>query len=84
MITLFNCLKKLGTKIIVDFEAAVRNAIKKMQPDAEINRVCFFYLGQAVWHKVQKTVFTSKYIGVDEFRLNFKNWFAWRSFALTI
>ena len=49
-------------KVVIDFEAAVRNAIRKMQPDTEI-QFCFFHLGQAVWRK---------YMDDDGFRLNVK------------
>ena len=58
-------------KIVIDFEAVVRNAIRKMQPDTEI-KFCFFHLGQAVWRNVQKLGFTRKYMDDHEFRLNVK------------
>ena len=45
MIKFFNCLKKLGTKIIVDFEAAVPNAIEKKQPDCRKNSILFLLPG---------------------------------------
>ena len=68
---LFGCLEQFGKKVVIDFEAAVRNAIKKMQPDTEI-QFCFFHLGQAVWRNVQKLGFSRKYMDDDEFRLNVK------------
>ena len=68
---LFGCLEQFGKKVIIDFEAAVRNAITEMQPDTE-TQFCFFHLGQAVWRNVQKLGFTRKYMDDDEFRLNVK------------
>ena len=68
---LFGCLEQFGKKVIIDFEAAVRNAITEMQPDTEI-QFCFFHLGQAVWRNVQKLGFTRKYMDDDEFLLNVK------------
>ena len=68
---LFDCLEQFGKKVVIDFEAAVGNAIRKMQPDTKI-QFCFFHLGQAVWRNVQKLGFTRKYMDDDEFRLNVK------------
>ena len=64
-------LRAIWKKVVNDFEAAVRNAIKKMQSDTEV-QFCFFHLGQAVWRNVQKLGFTRKYTDDDEFRLNVK------------
>ena len=81
--TLFGCLEQIGKKVVIDFEAAVRNAVRKMQPDTEI-QICFFLLGQEVWRNVQKLRFTRKYMDHDEFQLNVKKKrFAWHSFPLT-
>ena len=68
---LFGCLEQFGKKVVVDFEAAVRNAIRKMQHDTEI-QFCFFHLGQAVWRNVQKLGFTRKHMEDDDFWLNVK------------
>ena len=37
---LFGCLEQFGKNVVLDFEAAVCNAIKKKQPDTEI-QFCF-------------------------------------------
>ena len=68
---IFGCFELFGKKVVIDFEAAVRNAIRKMQPDTE-NQFCFCHLGQAVWSNVQKLGFTHKYMVDDEFWLNVK------------
>ena len=53
-------------KVVIDFEAAVRNAIKKMQ------KTNFVFFQQAVWCNVKKLGFTPKYMEDDEFRLSVK------------
>ena len=68
---LFGCLEHFGKKVVIDFEAAVRNSIRKMQHDTEI-QFCFFHLGQEVWRNVRKLGFTRKYMDDEEFRLNVK------------
>ena len=69
---LFGCLEQIGKKVVIDFEAAVRNAIRKMQSDIE-NQFCFFFhLGQGIWRNVQQLRFTRKYMDDDEFQLNVK------------
>ena len=68
---LFGCLEHFGKKVVIDFEAAVRNSIRKMQHDTVI-QFCFFHLGQEVWRNVRKLGFTRKYMDDEEFRLNVK------------
>ena len=63
---LFGGLEQFRKKVVIDFEAAVCNAIRKTQPDTDI-QTCFFHLGRAIWRNTQYFGFKRKYMYDDEF-----------------
>jgi len=59
------------TSIMLDYEQATINAVKKVLPQTEING-CFFHFCQSIWRHIQNTGLSVKYRENSEFALNIK------------
>ena len=78
----FGCLEQFGKKVVIDFEAAVRNAIKKCSLIQKFNSV------SSTWAKqygamYKNLVFRASTWTMMSFDWMSKKWFAWHSFPLT-